>query len=171
VWIGAQVGLLSNEAQVTDVQEKFCSPRGPDRRRSGPCQIVESGCLISCLRFAGRGFPRWCRFTLERRHSSGHASPPVALSSTNSCASSRLPVWGVPCHGDEMFVVTEADAAAIRAIFNEEGKLSAAIELRRRFPRLGDHTQARECARTISGRTPPAARACTVTRLNTLKNA
>ncbi len=32
-----------------------------------------------------------------------------------------------------MFLVTEADATAIRAIFNEEGELSAAIELRRRF--------------------------------------
>ncbi|HEY6457563.1 MAG TPA: hypothetical protein VIY90_19975 [Steroidobacteraceae bacterium] len=31
-----------------------------------------------------------------------------------------------------MFVITEADAAAIRATFNQEGELSAAIELRRR---------------------------------------
>jgi uncharacterized membrane protein (UPF0127 family) len=36
VCIGPQVGPLSNEAQVTDVHEKFCSPWGPDRRRSGP---------------------------------------------------------------------------------------------------------------------------------------
>jgi hypothetical protein len=33
-----------------------------------------------------------------------------------------------------LFLVTEADADAIRAIFNREGELSAAIELRRRFP-------------------------------------
>jgi hypothetical protein len=33
-----------------------------------------------------------------------------------------------------MFLITEADAAAIRAIFSQEGELSAAIELRRRFP-------------------------------------
>jgi hypothetical protein len=33
-----------------------------------------------------------------------------------------------------MFVITEADAAAIRAVFNQEGELSAVIELRRRFP-------------------------------------
>ena len=32
-----------------------------------------------------------------------------------------------------MFAVTEADAAAIQAVLNEEGELSAAIELRRRF--------------------------------------
>jgi hypothetical protein len=42
-----------------------------------------------------------------------------------------------------MFVVTEADAAAIRAINEQDGELSAAIELRRRFPR--DRRQ-RECA-------------------------
>jgi hypothetical protein len=33
-----------------------------------------------------------------------------------------------------MFVVTEADAAAIRDVFHQKGELSAAIELRRRFP-------------------------------------
>jgi hypothetical protein len=33
-----------------------------------------------------------------------------------------------------MFVVTEADAAAIRAVFQKRGEFSAAIELRRRFP-------------------------------------
>ncbi len=50
-----------------------------------------------------------------------------------------------------MFVVTEADAAAIRAIFDEEGELSAAIELRRRFLGVIDNAKARACARTISG--------------------
>ena len=37
-----------------------------------------------------------------------------------------------------MFVITEADAAAIRAVFNDEGELSAVIELRRR---IQDHGQ------------------------------
>jgi hypothetical protein len=50
-----------------------------------------------------------------------------------------------------MFVVTEADAAAIRTIFQQRGELSAAIELRRRFPGVTDNAQARECARTIAG--------------------
>jgi hypothetical protein len=50
-----------------------------------------------------------------------------------------------------MFVITEADAAAIRAVLNEEGELSAAIELRRRFPAIGDNPKARACARTIAG--------------------
>ena len=55
-----------------------------------------------------------------------------------------------------MFVVTEADAAAIRAAFEQEGELSAAIELRRRFPGITDNAKARQCARSIAGWTPPA---------------
>jgi hypothetical protein len=46
-----------------------------------------------------------------------------------------------------MFVITEADATAIRAIFEKEGELSAAIELRRRFPGVTDNAKARACAR------------------------
>jgi hypothetical protein len=49
-----------------------------------------------------------------------------------------------------MFVVTEADAAAIRAVFEQRGEFSAAIELRRRFPGITDNAQARESARTIA---------------------
>jgi hypothetical protein len=49
-----------------------------------------------------------------------------------------------------MFVVTEADAAAIREVFSREGELSAAIELRRRFPGIIDNAKARECARSIA---------------------
>jgi hypothetical protein len=57
-----------------------------------------------------------------------------------------------------MFLVTESDADAIRTIFNQEGELSAAIELRRRFPGITDNAKARACARTIAGWTPlPAA--------------
>jgi hypothetical protein len=68
------------------------------------------------------------------------------------------------CHAEGMFVITEADAAAIRAIFDEEGELSAAIELRRRFPGVIDNMKARACARTIAGWTPLPARS-TVTPL------
>jgi hypothetical protein len=53
-----------------------------------------------------------------------------------------------------MFVVTEAAAAAIRAIFEQEGELSAAIELRRLFPGVTDNAKARACARTIAGWKP-----------------
>jgi hypothetical protein len=53
-----------------------------------------------------------------------------------------------------MFVVTEAEAAAIRAVYEQRGELSAAIELRRLFPGITDNAQARECARTIAGWKP-----------------
>jgi hypothetical protein len=33
-----------------------------------------------------------------------------------------------------MFVVSESDATAIREVFERDGELSAAFELRRRFP-------------------------------------
>jgi hypothetical protein len=53
-----------------------------------------------------------------------------------------------------MFVVTEEDAAAIRAVFEQEGELSAAIEVRRRFLGITDNAKAREHARTIAGWMP-----------------
>ena len=59
-------------------------------------------------------------------------------------------------HAPAMFMVTEADAAAIRTAFHEEGELSAVIELRRRFPGIADHAEARACARTIAGWHQPA---------------
>ena len=59
-------------------------------------------------------------------------------------------VWSAsPCW--RMFIVTEADAAAIRAAFDKGGELSAAVELRRLFPGIVGNAQARECARTIAG--------------------
>jgi hypothetical protein len=53
-----------------------------------------------------------------------------------------------------MFVVSEADAAAIRAVYQQRGELSAAVELRQRFPGITDNAQARKCARTIAGWKP-----------------
>jgi len=73
-----------------------------------------------------------------------------------------------------MFAVNEADAAAIRAVFHEEGELSAAIELRRRFPGITDNARARDCARTIAGWKPPLPRPAQrskVTRLRPRKGA
>jgi hypothetical protein len=57
-------------------------------------------------------------------------------------------------HPPGMFCVTEAEAAAIRAAYEQGGELSAAIELRRLFPGITDNAKARECARTIAGWTP-----------------
>ena len=53
-----------------------------------------------------------------------------------------------------MFVVTEAEAAAIRAVLHESGEFSAAVELRRLFPGVTDAEQARECVRAIAGWKP-----------------
>jgi hypothetical protein len=55
-----------------------------------------------------------------------------------------------------MFIVTEAEAAAIRTVFEQEGELSAAIEVRRLFPGITDNAKAREQARTIAGWRPLA---------------
>jgi hypothetical protein len=53
-----------------------------------------------------------------------------------------------------MFVVSEAEATAIRTAFEQNGELAAAIELRRLFPGITDNVQARECARVIAAWTP-----------------
>ena len=53
-----------------------------------------------------------------------------------------------------MFVVTEADEAAIRAVYEQRGEFAAALELRQRFPGITDNAQARACARTIAGWKP-----------------
>ncbi|HEY2528489.1 MAG TPA: hypothetical protein VGJ20_11190 [Xanthobacteraceae bacterium] len=64
-----------------------------------------------------------------------------------------------------MFLVTEAGTAAIRAIFEQEGELSAAIEVRRLFPGIGDNAEAWACTRTIAGWKPLPAAACQTPRL------
>ena len=53
-----------------------------------------------------------------------------------------------------MFVVTEAEATAIRAVYQQRGEFAAALALRRRFPGIADNAQAQECARTIAGWKP-----------------
>jgi hypothetical protein len=49
-----------------------------------------------------------------------------------------------------MFVVAEAETAAIRATYEQRGEQSAAVELRRRFPGIMSTARARECARIIA---------------------
>jgi hypothetical protein len=55
-----------------------------------------------------------------------------------------------------MFVVSEAEAAAIRAALEQRGEFAAAVELRRLFPGVTDTAQARECARAIAAWKPLA---------------
>jgi hypothetical protein len=69
-----------------------------------------------------------------------------------------------------VFIITEADATAIRAVFDQEGELSATIELRRRFPGVTDNAKARSCARTIAGWKPLPPEPSTVTRLRPRKD-
>ncbi len=69
-----------------------------------------------------------------------------------------------------MFMVNEVDAAAIRTAFQEGGELSAAIEVRRRFPGITDNARARECARTIAGWSPEPLPPRPVTRLRPKKH-
>ena len=63
-----------------------------------------------------------------------------------------------------MYVVTEADAAAIREVYERDGELSAAIELRRRFPGIQDNVKAREQARAIAAWKPLPPRPAPVRR-------
>ena len=65
-----------------------------------------------------------------------------------------LAAFDAHAHPAGMFVVTEAEAAAIRAAFEQRGELSAAVELRRLFPGVLDNREARECARAIAGWKP-----------------
>jgi hypothetical protein len=64
-----------------------------------------------------------------------------------------------------MFVVSEAEASAIRTAFDQGGELSAAIEVRRLFPGIPDTERARTCARIIVGWQPPAETPRSVTPL------
>lgn len=53
-----------------------------------------------------------------------------------------------------MFTVSEADAAAIRAVFERDGEFAAAVELRQRFAGITDNAHACEVARMIAGWQP-----------------
>ena len=68
---------------------------------------------------------------------------------------SLAPVVG-GSHAATMFAISAAEAATIRAAFDQGGEFSAAIELRRLFPGIRDNDQARDCARTIAGWKPLA---------------
>jgi hypothetical protein len=93
----------------------------------------------------------------------------AALRAAFSFAAERLPGAAPAAIYPTMFVVTEADATAIRAIYEQEGELSAAIEVRRRFPGIVDNEKARQCARTIAGWTPRPIPAATITPLRPRK--
>jgi hypothetical protein len=74
--------------------------------------------------------------------------------SRNVCGEIRVAGLNSPPHAPGMFVVTDAEAAAIRTVYQQRGEFAAAVELRRLFPGITDNAEARECARTIAGWKP-----------------
>jgi hypothetical protein len=54
-----------------------------------------------------------------------------------------------------VFCVSETEAATIHTTLDQEGELSAAVELRRLFPDVADMVKAREMARVIAGWAAP----------------
>ena len=67
----------------------------------------------------------------------GTVAPVIAPSNLNCL------LWsGSRSHALAMFIVSEAQAAAIRAIFLQQGEFSAAVELRRLFPGIANTEQA-----------------------------
>jgi hypothetical protein len=72
------------------------------------------------------------------------------------CGSAALTTYGTSSATDlrRSGRHTEAEAAAIRAVFEQSGEFAAAVQLRRRFPGIGENVQARKCARTIAGWKP-----------------
>ena len=95
---------------------------------------------------------------------------PFSISHKSFTGGDALASRAASHHAFGMFVVTEASPDAIRAIFNQEGELSAAIELRRRFPGVTDNAKARECARSIAGWTPLPVQPRPVTQLRPRKD-
>ena len=53
-----------------------------------------------------------------------------------------------------MFWVSKSEATMIRTAYDQGGELLAAVELRRLFPGIKNHDDARRCALMIAGWTP-----------------
>jgi hypothetical protein len=102
-------------------------------------------------RASGRRGPAFRRTgrAWEAINDNGYPQPTGAEDRAAGLANKRS-----PSHAPTMLVVTEAEAAAIRAVYEQRGEFSAAVELRRLFPAVTDTAQARACARTIAGWKP-----------------
>jgi len=55
-----------------------------------------------------------------------------------------------------MFVVSKAEAAAIRIAYEQRGEFSAAVELRRLFPGIADNGRGNACGRLPAGSRCPS---------------
>ena len=91
----------------------------------------------------------------SRRQARGLAMPGSGAPGRFAGSTRALVAHDPPAHPAGMFVVPEAEAAAIRAVFEQRGEFAAPVELRRLFPgALDNNANARQCARTIAGRKP-----------------
>ncbi len=72
----------------------------------------------------------------------------------SSTGSTRLPTAALGLVLPRMVSISDAAASAIRAVFDQDGELSAAMEVRRQFPGIIDNERAREWARTIAAWKP-----------------
>jgi hypothetical protein len=118
-----RVAIREERAQRAQ-RASICPLNGPLRKKNrNACMTFPGSRAISSARLA--------------------ASPP-------SAGPSRLEGLGLGPHATTMFVVTEAEADAIRAVYEQRGEFAAAVELRRLFPGVTDNAQARACARSIA---------------------
>jgi hypothetical protein len=113
-----------------------------DARRVRP-----AGCHVRMLRHRRQPRPEYEASSLLCQRGGQHPT-------LHEQQGNRLPPLPHVPHALAMFVVTEADAAAIRAAFARGGELSAAVELRRLFPGVTSTMQAQEFARAIAGWKP-----------------
>ncbi len=73
-------------------------------------------------------------------------------------------------HAAGMFAITEAEAAAIRAAFEQSGELSAVVELRRLFPGVTDNAQAREWPPLAAASAPGSLNASAFAKANSRRS-
>jgi hypothetical protein len=131
-------------------------------RRSGPAgRRLPSGLLAMV-----RNMSAWSRRPWERA-----TAGPVLQDINCECRSESVAFcrrgknWHKPCravcqrpasktrssYGLALSPMSRPSAAAIREIYERDGELSAAVELRRRFPGITDNAIARNHARWIAG--------------------
>ena len=72
--------------------------------------------------------------------------------SMNVCGEIQVAGHTARAHASAMFVVSEAEAAAIRAVYEQRGEFAAAVELRRLFPSITDNAQAPPGRSLVGGR-------------------
>ena len=109
--------------------------------------VCNAGLLIS-PRWRRSGLPHCQLYAPAALRRSQRTETAVAGNRAAGFALARVPIL------PKMLLVEEADAGAICVLFAEQGELSYAVELRRRFPAITSNAKAREYVRTIAGSKP-----------------